>query len=328
VRRREFITVLGGAAAWPLAARAEQRERMQRIGVLMGIADDAEGRVRMAAFRRELERLGWSIGNSLRIDERWAGADAASIKTHATELAAMKPDVMFVYGGLALRGLRSETGATVPIVFVGFIDPVREGAVASVAHPGANITGFTLFEYSISGKLLELLKEIAPGVARVALILHPNNVARAGLQRSLEAAAGALGVRSIVLPFADSAEIERAIGEFARQDAGGLVVPPDLGVVVHRDRIIALADRRRLPAAYAYPTFAAGGGLACYGTDIADLHRRAAIYVDRILKGEKPADLPVQAPTKYELVINLKTAKALGLEVPPTLIARADEVIE
>jgi putative tryptophan/tyrosine transport system substrate-binding protein len=328
VRRREFISLVGAATAWPLAARAQQPERMRRIGVLMGIADDAEGRARIAAFQHELEHLGWSAGRNLRIDERWGAADDDSIKRHAAALVELKPDVVLVYGGLAARGLQAVAGPAMPIVFVGFIDAVAEGVVANVAHPGANITGFTLFEYSISGKLVELLKEIAPGVARVALVVGRNNVARAGLQRSLEAAAAAFSVRSIVIPFADAAEIERGIGEFERQGAGSLVVAPDIGVVVHRDRIIALADRHRLPAAYPYRTFAPGGGLACYGTDITDLHRRAAGYVDRILKGEKPADLPVQAPTKYELVINLKTARALGLEVPPTLLARADEVIE
>jgi putative tryptophan/tyrosine transport system substrate-binding protein len=329
MKRRQFITLLGGVtAAWPLVAHAQQGQRMRRIGALMGIANDAEGQTRIAAFRQELQRLGWIVGGNVRIDERWGAGDATSVKIAAAELVRMEPDVMLVYGSRTVLQLRAETSTTIPIVFVGGADPVAEGIVTSWAHPGGNITGFTLFETSIAGKLLELLREIAPTVARVALIFHPDNAVRAGFQRSFGAAARALGTASVVIPFHDAAELRRALDAFAREPNGGLIVPPDITALAHRDLIISLAIRHHLPAAYAYRTFGPAGGLACYGTDITDLHRRAAHYVDRILKGEKSADLPVQAPIKYELVINLNTAKDLGLTIPPTLLFQADEVIK
>ena len=323
------MILLGGAvAAWPLGARAQQRERIRRIGVLMGIANDAEGRTRIAAFRQELQRLGWIVGGNVRIDERWGAGDATMTKVFAAELVSMKPDVMLVYGSGTVLRLRGETQTTIPIVFVGSADPVSEGIVASWAHPGGNITGFTLFEPSIMGKLLELLRDIAPKVARVAFIFNPENAGAASLQRPFEAAATAFGAEPIVIPFHDATELDRAIDAFAREPKSGLIVPPDVTVVAHRDAIIALAKRHHVPAVYTYRTFGPAGGLACYGSDITDLHRQAAGYVDRILKGAKPADLPVQTPVKYELVINMKTAKALGLEIPATVLVRANEVIE
>jgi ABC-type uncharacterized transport system substrate-binding protein len=329
IARRKFLATLGGAAAaWPLAAGAQQGERMRRIGVLMGIADDAEGRTRVRAFKQELHRRGWIIGGNLRIDERWSAGDTSSIKIHAAELVGAYPDVMFVYGGRTVLFLRAETRTTIPVVFVGSVDPVGEGIITSWAHPSGNITGFVLFESSIIGKLLQLLREIAPKVVRVALIFHPDNSFRTGFEPAFEAAARALGVAPVVMPFRDAAELQNAIDGFAHEPNGGLIVPPDIPAIVHRDLIISLTNRHHLPAVYAYRTFGSAGGLACYGADITDLHRRAADYVDRILRGEKAADLPVQTPTKYELVINLITAKALGLDVPLHLQQLADEVIE
>ena len=328
MRRRQFITLLGGAAGWPLAARAQQPDRMRRIGVLLpATADDVEFQARVGAFLQALALLGWTIGRNMRIDTRWAGADAASIRRHAVELAALAPDVILAYGGSTVGPLLQAT-RMVPIVFPAAVDPVGSGFVDSLARPGGNATGFMGFEYSLGGKWLELLKQIAPGVMRVAVLRDPAIAAGTGQLGAIQSAAPSFGVELSPLGVRDPGEIERAITAFARSSNGGLIVTVSTLAGVHRDLIVTLAARYKLPAVYYARYIVAGGGLISYGPDFVDQHRRAAGYVDRILNGEKPADLPVQAPTKYELVINLKTAKALGLEVPPMLLARADEVIE
>jgi putative ABC transport system substrate-binding protein len=327
-RRREFISLLGGAAAWPLAARAQQGERVRRIGVLMNtVADDPEGKARNAAFERGLQELGWTDGRNVRIDYRWGAGDADRIRRYAAELVSLSPDVILTVGS-ATAGPLLQVTRTVPIVFVQAPDPVGAGFVDSLARPGGNATGFTLFEYGISGKWLELLKEIAPRVTRVAVLRDPAIAAGTGQLGAIQSAAPSFGVELSPLGVRDPGEIERAITAFARSSNGGLIVTVSTLAGVHRDLIVTLAARYKLPAVYYARYIVAGGGLISYGPDFVDQHRRAAGYVDRILKGEKPADLPVQAPTKYELVINLRTAKALGLEVPPSLLARADEVIE
>ena len=328
LRRRDFITALGGATiAWPLAARAQQGERMRRIGVLMSqAADDPEGQARIAAFQQGLQSLGWTVGRNLQIDARWA-ADADLFRKYATELVAATPDAILASTNQAVAPLRQAT-RTVPIVFVIVIDPVGAGDVASLARPGGNATGFMLYEYSISGKWLELLKQIAPGVTRVAVLRDPVTAAGIGQFAAVQAVAPPFGVELSPVDVRDGGEIERAVTAFAREPNGGLIVPASVSSAVHRKLIITLAARHRLPAVYPFRNFPTNGGLIAYGPDLIDQYRRAAGYVDRILKGEKPADLPVQAPTKYELVINRKTANALGIEVPPMLLARADEVIE
>jgi putative ABC transport system substrate-binding protein len=320
--------VLGGAAAaWPLAARAQQGERIRRIGVLMYLpADDPEGQARFAALVQALTQLGWTEGRNLRIDTRWANAD--DIRSHAMELAALAPDVLVAGTGTATAAPLLEATRTVPIVFVSVIDPVGAGFVASLAQPGGNATGFTIFEYSMSGKWLEVLKEIAPRVTRAAVLRDPAVSSGIGQFGAVQIVAPSLGVQVTPVDVRDAGEIERALTAFARSLNGGLIVTGTALAFVHRDLIISLANRHRLPAVYWHRRFVASGGLISYGPDTIDPFRRAAGYVDRILKGEKPADLPVQAPTKYELVMNLKTAKALDLEVPTTLLARADEVIE
>jgi putative tryptophan/tyrosine transport system substrate-binding protein len=329
MRRREFITLLGGAAAaWPLAARAQQGERMRRIGVLMNLAaDDAEGRARIAAFLQGLQQLGWIDGRNVTIDARWGAGDADRYRRLAAELIALAPDVILASGSSTVGPLIQATRA-VPIVFVGVVDPVGSGFIESLAQPGGNATGFTLFEYAISGKWLELLKEIAPRLARAAVIRDPTLASGGGQLGAIQAVASSLGVELRPVGVRDVDELERAVTTFARGSHGGLIVTGSSLAIVHRDLIISLAARHRLPAAYPYRYFVASGGLISYGPDTVDPFRRAAGYVDRILKGAKPTELPVQAPTKFELVINLKTAKSLGLEVPPTLLARADEVIE
>jgi putative ABC transport system substrate-binding protein len=327
VKRRDFITLIGGAAAWPLAARAQQGERMRRIGVLMyWSADDAEGQARHSAFTQALKQLGWSDGRNLRIDSRWA--TAADIRRHATELVALAPDVLVAATGTATTASLLEATRTVPIVFVTVIDPVGAGFVATLARPGGNATGFTNYEYGTSGKWLELLKEIAPRVTRAAVLRDPAIASGIGQFGAIQALAPSLGMELSPVDVRDAGEIERAVTVFARAPNGGLIVTGSAAAVVHRDLIAALAARHRLPAVYPGRYSVTAGGLISYAPDLVDQYRRAAGYVDRILKGEKPADLPVQAPTRFELVINLKTAKALGLDVPSSLIARADEVIE
>jgi ABC-type uncharacterized transport system substrate-binding protein len=328
VRRREFITVLGGAAAaWPLAARAE--ERVRRVGVLLGAnaAGDAEGQARIDAFRQAIELLGWTTGRNLQIEYRWGAADAANLRKYAAELAAFAPDVILSSGTASLGPLLQET-RTVPIVFVNVSDPVGAGFVNSLSRPGGNATGFMQFEYSLSAKWLELLKQIAPGVTRAAVLRDAALTSGTGQFAVIQSVASAVGVEVSPVNVHDAGEIERAVAAFARSPNGGLVVTSSALVVRHRELIIGLAAQHKLPAVYYRRLFVNDGGLISYGYDLLDQYRRAAGYVDRILKGEKPADLPVQAPTKYELVINLKTAKTLDLDLSPTLLARADEVIE
>jgi putative ABC transport system substrate-binding protein len=329
MRRRAFISLLGGAAAaWPLAARAEQAERMRRIGVLLTLtAGDAESLARNAAFLQGLQELGWTDGRNLRIETRRAQGDADEIRRHAAELVALAPDVILA-GGTANVGPLLQATRTVPIVFVNVADPVGAGFVNSLARPGGNATGFIQFEYSLSGKWVELLKQIAPDVTRAAVIRDPAITAGIGQFAVIQAVAPSLGVEVSPVNVRDAGEIERAVAAFARSPNGGLIVTGSALSVVHRDLIVTLAARHKLPAVYFQRRFVTGGGLISYGADVVDHYRRAAGYIDRILKGEKPADLPVQAPVKYQLVINLKTAKAIGLEVPPTLLARADEIIE
>ena len=329
MRRREFITVLGGAAAaWPLVARAQQGERVRRIGVLIyQAADDAEGQARLAAFTQALKQLGWSDGGNLRIDTRWATAEDI-LRRHVAELVALAPDVLVAASGTATVAPLLQATRTVPIVFVITIDPVGAGFVASLARPGGNATGFMAYEYSMSGKWLELLKEIAPRVTRAAVLRDPAVASGIGQFGAVQIVAPSFGVELIPVDVRDAGEIERAVAAFAPRSNGGLIVTASALGTVHRQLIIALAARHKLPAVYFNRAYVTAGGLISYAPDVIDEYRRAAGYVDRILRGEKPADLPVQAPTKYELIVNLKTAKALGLEVPPTLLARADEVIE
>jgi putative tryptophan/tyrosine transport system substrate-binding protein len=330
MKRRTFITLLGGAVvAWPLAARAQQPERVRRIGVLMAsAADDSVSQARIAAFLQGLQQLGWTDGRNVQIDIRWATTNADDLRRHAAELAALAPDVIVAATGTATTAPLLQATRTVPIVFVVVIDPVGAGFVTSLARPGGNATGFTIFEYGLSAKWLELLKEIAPGVSRVAVVRDPGVASGIGQFAVIQGAAPAFGVELRPIDVRDTTEIERAITAFARDSNGGLIVTASPVALRHRDLIFALAARHRLPAVYPNREYAAAGGLISYGPDLLDQYRRAAGYVDRILKGEKPSDLPVQAATKYELVISLKTAKALGLDMPPTLLARADEVIE
>jgi putative tryptophan/tyrosine transport system substrate-binding protein len=327
MKRRDFITLLGGAAAWPVAARAQQGERMRRIGVLVAVADDPEGQTRIAAFLQGLQQLGWVDGRNVQIDMRWAAGDPDRFRKYAAELVALAPDVILAAGGAVVPLLLQAT-RTVPIVFTQTSDPVGGGFVDSLARPGGNATGFLAFEYGISAKWLELLKEIAPRVTRAAVIRDVAIASGTGQWGALQSAAPSFGVELSPVNMRDASEIERAIAAFARSPNGGMILTGSALAVVHRDLIITLAARHKLPAIYYSRSFVTGGGLISYGPDPIDLHRRAASYVDRILKGEKPADLPVQAPTKFQLVINLKTARSLSLEVPPMLLARADEVIE
>jgi putative ABC transport system substrate-binding protein len=329
MKRREFITLVGGAAVtWPLAARAQQPERMKRIGVLMFLAEDDPGaKARIATFIEGLQQLGWTIGRNVQIDIRWGAADAVRSRKYAAELAATAPDVILAQASETTAALREAT-RTLPIVFVGVTDPVGAGYVASFARPGGNATGFTFVEYGMSGKWLELLKEIAPRVTRAAILRDPTLPAGTGQLGAIQALAPSLAVETTPIDVRQAVEIERAIADFARTPNSGLVVPTSPAAIVNRTPIITLAAQHRLPAVYFVSTFAKDGDLISYGPDVVAQYRQAAGYIDRILKGEKPADLPVQAPTKYELVINMKTAKALGLTIPPSLLARADEVIE
>jgi putative ABC transport system substrate-binding protein len=333
MRRREFITLLGGAAVattWPLlATRAQQSERMRRIGVLTAglAANDPDGQARNAAFLQAMQQLGWADGRNLRVDFAWGLGQPDTIRKHAAELAALAPDVILASGTASLVSLLQATRA-VPLVFVNVTDPVGAGFVDSLSRPGGNATGFIQFEYSLSGKWLELLKQIAPGVTRAAVLRDAALTSGIGQFAVIQSVAPSVGVEVSPINPRDAGEIERAIAAFARSPNGGLIITSSALAVRHRELIIALAARYKLPAVYYRRLYVTDGGLISYGFDIIDQYRRAAGYVDRILKGEKPADLPVQAPTKYELVINLKTAKALGVEVPPTLLARADEVFE
>jgi putative tryptophan/tyrosine transport system substrate-binding protein len=329
MKRREFITLLGGAAAWPLVAHAQQGERVRRIGVLAGgaVATDADTQERNAAFAKSLQELGWVSGRNVQIDFRYGVGNAANVRKYAEELVALHPDVVLVSGASALAPLLQIT-RTVPIVFVAVADPVGAGFVESMARPGGNATGFIQFEYSLSGKWLELLKEIAPGVTRAAVLRDPVTTAGVGQFAVIQSVASSIGLDVRPVNVRDAGEIERAVRATAPSPNAGLVVTASASSLVHSALIITLAERHKLPAVYPRRSFVAAGGLICYGFDALDQVRQAAGYIDRILKGDKPADLPVQAPTKYELAINLRTAKALGIDVPGTLLARADEVIE
>ena len=327
LRRRQFITLLGGAAAWPLAARA-QAKKVRRIGVLMGlVAGDPEAQSRLVAFENGLRELGWFNGRNLSIEYRWAG-DGNVLRDHAAELLAIAPDLILTNSTPVTVALRERSEA-VPIVFTQVVDPVGQGLVPNLAHPGGNVTGFTSFEFSIGTKWLEALKQTAVRVTRVALVFNPQSAPYADLfLRPVEAAAPSFSVAPIAAAVRDPADVDRVFDALAREPNGGLIVFPDISMTNYREAIISLAARHRLPAIYPFRFFADSGGLMSYGTDVAEVFRRAATYVDRVLKGTTPGELPIQAPTKYELIINLKTAKALGIDVPPSLLARADEVIE
>lgn len=329
MRRRQFITLIGGAAAaWPCAVRAQQTERVRRVGVLFATANDVEGQARAALLRQGLSELGWTEGRNIRIDYQWGGGDAARTKTIAVELVSQKPDVIIANTTPALAAVRNET-STIPIVFVNVGDPIAQGFVSSLAHPGGNITGFTSFEFTTSAKWLELIKEIAPKLRHVAFIFNPEAAPFAEkFVNSIERAAPSLGVDLVVSPTRDAAEIDRALAAVSGEPKGGLIVEPDAFTSANRGLIISLAARYRLPAIYPYRFYAVEGGLLSYGHDFNELWRRAPSYVDKILRGASPGDLPIQQPTKFELIINLKTAKALGLTIPPQLLDRADELIE
>jgi putative tryptophan/tyrosine transport system substrate-binding protein len=328
MKRRVFIGLIGGAAVWPIMARAQQADRVRRIGVLVGAgADGLDAQARQGAFLQGLQQLGWTDGRNVRIDTRWGAANADDIRKYAAELVTLAPDVILAAGNAPVERLLQAT-RTVPIVFVFAIDPVGSGIVDSLSRPGGNATGFMQFEYSLTAKWLELLKQIAPGVTRAAVLRDAAVAAGIGQFAVIQSVAPSVGVEVSPINGRDASEIERAIGAFARTSNGGLIVTASALAGVHRDLIITLAARHKLPAVYSNRVSVTGGGLISYGADLVDQYRRAAGYVDRILKGEKPADLPVQAPTKYELVINLKTAKELGLTVPPALLALATEVIE
>jgi putative ABC transport system substrate-binding protein len=328
MRRREFITLIGGAVTWPLAAFAQQSERMRRIGVLTGAdADDLDMHARIEAFEDGLKQIGWTNGQNVRIDVRASLGDADRLRRYAEELVALATDVILATGATAVAPLLKAT-RNVPVVFAGVVDPVGAGFVDSLAKPGGNVTGFVSFEYGLSVKWLELLKDIAPRVTRVAVIRDPEISAGTGQFGAIQGAASSFGLELIAVSPREAGEVERAITAFARTPNGGLITTSSALAVAHRDLIVGLAAKHKLPAVYYRRAYPASGGLISYGPDYIDLYRRAAGYVDRILKGEKPAELPVQAPSKYELVVNLKTAKALGLTIPPAVLARADEVIE
>jgi putative ABC transport system substrate-binding protein len=329
MKRRELIRLLGGAAVvWPVGVQAQhQPERMRRVGVLTSFAvADMEAQALIGEFRQELQKLRWSEGGNIRIDDRWAAGDHGRLSAYATELVSLKPDVILGYGTPPVAALQQAT-RTIPIVFVNANDPIGFGFVESMARPGGNITGFVAYEPAIGGKWLEMLREIAPGVARVALIYNPQTHSGQHFQ-SIETASQSLAVKLVRVPFREAAEIELRIDDFAREPNGGLLVLPDNSTNLHRDLIVRLAAQHRLPAIYPFRFFILSGGLAFYGTNSTDMLRRAAEYVDRILKGANPTELPVQAPTNFQLVINLKTAKAIGLTIPPLMLTRADEVIE
>jgi putative ABC transport system substrate-binding protein len=330
IRRRDFVILLGcgTVAAWPLAAHAQQGERMRRIGLLMAVADDREGQARVTALKQGLEELGWTDGRNIQIETRFGGADAGRIRAHAAELVGLAPDVLVGHGTPGTRALRQAT-SSIPIVMVAVNDPVEQGFVSSLAHPGGNITGFAFVDFQMVGKWLEMLKEAAPGVSRAALMFNPDAASFYYVYlRSFEAEPRSIAVEVAEAPVRNTAEIEEAIAKLGREPGGGLIVAPDAFTIVHHQLFIRLAQQHRLPAVYVYRAYVLQGALMSYGPDVYDLFRRSASYVDRILQGAKPADLPVQQPTKFELAINLKTAKALGLQIPDKLVAIADEVIE
>ena len=327
MRRREFLGLVGGAATWPVASKAQQGERVRRVGILNILgSDDPEGQARRAVFEQTLEQLGWTVGRDLKIETRQVGSDKDRLRRYAAELVALAPDVIFSIGSLPVASLQQAT-RTIPIVFMNVTDPVGAGVVESMAHPGGNITGFSNFEYTMSGKWAELLKQIAPNVTRALVFRDPTSAAGIGQFAAVRSVAQSFGVELTPVNVRDTDEIERAVATFARSGNGGVIVTTG-GTAAHRKLFISLAARHKLPSVYPYRYYAIDGGLISYGPNTHDPVRRAAGYVDRILKGEKPADMPVQAPTKFELVVNLKTAKALGLTIPQSLLATADEVIE
>ena len=328
MRRREFIRLAGAAAAWPLMARAQQGERVRRVATLTGLAsEDAQTKLRIDAFLQELQKLGWTEGRNLRIDSRGGAGDIAALRKYATELVALSPDVILASGHAPMDALVEATH-TVPIVFTVVVDPVGAGFVEKLSRPGGNTTGFMMFEYSLSGKWVELLKQVAPGITRAAVLRDPASAAGIGQFAVIQAVAPSVGLELSMINVRNKRELEHAVAAFAREPNGGLIVTAGPATGIHRDSIVALAGQHKLPAVYFDRAPVVGGGLISYGSNLVDQFRQAAGYADRILRGEKPADLPVQAPNKYELVINLKTAKALGLAMPPSLLARADEVIE
>ena len=329
IGRRELLAALGGAAAaWPLAARAQQAERVRRIGLLMGVADDREGQARVTALKQGLQELGWTDGRDIQIETRFGEADIGRIRTDAAELVALAPDIIVGQTTPVIRALRQAT-SSIPIVMAAVNDPVEQGFVSSLAHPAGNITGFMFIDFQMVGKWLEMLKEVAPGVSRAVLMFNPDTAPHYYVYlRSFEAEPRSVAIEVTAAPVRDTAEIEAAFAKLGREPGGGLIVAPDAFTIVHHPLFIRLAQQHRLPAVYNLRTYVAQGALMSYGPDPYDLFRRSASYVDRILKGAKPADLPVQQPTKFELAINLKTAKALGLQIPDKLLALADEVIE
>ena len=328
MRRREFIPLIGGGVAWPLVAYGQQQERMRRIGILTGIAgEDAETKARISAFLQELQRLGWNEGPNMRIDTRAGAGNVVATRKYAAELVALGPDVILGTGA-SPAALLLEATHTVPIVFTIVVDPIGAGLVEKLSRPGGNATGFMAFDYSLSGKWVELLKQVAPGLTQVAVLRDASTSAAIGQFAVIQAVAPSLGLEVSSINVGKASDIDRAVTAFAREPNGGLIITSGPSTVVHRNLIVSLAARHKLPAVYFDRTHVVGGGLMSYGADLVGQFRQAANYVDRILRGEQPANLPVQAPTKYELVINLKTAKTLGLDVPPPVLARADDVIE
>jgi putative tryptophan/tyrosine transport system substrate-binding protein len=328
MRRRVFITLIGGAAAWPLASRAQQTDRMRRIGVLLPFPKgDAEIQARVQAFRQELARLGWSEGGNVKFDERWSTDNVDLVTADAANLVSLNPDVIVTLGDRVIPVLTKLT-RSIPIVVAATSDPIASGAVESLARPGGNVTGFSLIEFSMFGKMLDILKRLAPSVSRVGMMYDPNNPVGAAYFRSFEMIAGQLAIQPINLPIHDIADVERAIANLADQPNDGVLFPPDLTITSLRPQVLALLARHHVPAIFTFSVFTAAGGLVSYGPDILVMFRQSASYVDRILRGEKPGDLPFQQPTIYRLVINVRTAKALGLTVPDTLLVAADEVIE
>jgi putative ABC transport system substrate-binding protein len=327
MRRRQFMTGFGAATLWPIALRAQQRERMKRIGILMGVSDDAEGKARLATFLKALQEAGWTNNQSVLIETRWAAGDSDAIRSYAAELAKLNPDVILAVTTAAFVAMQLAT-PSIPIVFVQVVEPLSSGLVTSLSHPDANSTGFTSFEYATAGKWLAAVKEIAPSVVRVAVVHSPDDPASAGYLREGETLAPSLGVRLVSIGARTVGDLERAIDDFALEQNGGMIVLPSAFTAAHREEIVALAASHRLPAVYPFRYFAVAGGLLTYGFDNIELYKRAASYVDRILRGAKPRDLPIQQPTRFEMVVNLKAAKALGLIIPESFLVRADEVIE
>jgi putative ABC transport system substrate-binding protein len=326
MRRREFIALFGGASAtWPHSLLAQQSSR--RIGVLVGTGDDAQGRSWITGFRAKLKKLGWADGRNVQIDLVWGGADIDHIRASAARMVSSKPDVIFVYSVRVLNPIRQAT-QHIPVVFIATNDPVGLGIVKSLSRPGGNLTGFMLYEVSVAGKLVELLKELSPNLARVALLYNPTNSSAMPYWRLIQTIANSYGITPVSFPVHDAVAIEKAVAEFAKEPNGGVVLPTDVTTTVYRDLIVTLSARYRIPTVYSFRSVVAGGGLISYGPDTSDLFLRAASYVDRILRGEKPANLPVQAPTKFTLAVNLKTAKSMGLTVPTSILLRADDVIE